>query len=47
MDVKHDKPKMDWDSKDIYRAFKHSRDHAGFMFKGPLQTKKKKYNLII
>ena len=39
MDVKHDKPKMDWDSKDLYSAFKRIRDHAEFMFKGPLANK--------
>ena len=30
---------MDWDSKDLYSAFKCFRDHAEFMFKGPLANK--------
>ena len=39
MDVKHDKPKVDWVSKDLYSAFKHFRDHAELMFNGPLANK--------
>lgn len=39
MDVKQDSPKMDWDSKDLYSAFKRFREHADFMFKGPLVMK--------
>ena len=39
MFVKHDKPKMDWDSKDLYSAFKRFHDYAEFMFNGPLTNK--------
>ena len=36
---RQDNPKMDWESKDLNSSFKRFKEHAEFMFKGPLATK--------
>lgn len=36
---RQDNPRMEWESKDLHTAFKRFREHAEFMFKGPLSTK--------
>ena len=38
-DKKQDNPRMDWESKDLNAAFRRFREHAEFMFKGPLSGK--------
>ena len=38
-DNRQDNPKMDWESKDLNSSFKRFKEHAEFMFKGPLATK--------
>ena len=36
---RQDNPRMDWESKDLNAAFKRFKEHAEFMFKGPLSSK--------
>lgn len=36
---RQDNPKMDWEAKDLHTAFKRFKEHANFMFEGPLSNK--------
>ena len=38
-DKKQDNPRMDWESKDLNASFRRLKEHAEFMFKGPLSGK--------
>ena len=38
-DKKQDNPRMDWESKDLNASFRRFKEHAEFMFKGPLSGK--------
>ena len=36
---RQENPKMDWEAKDLHTAFKSFKEHANFMFEGPLSNK--------
>ena len=38
-DKKQHNPRMDWESKNLNASFRRFREHAEFMFKGPLSGK--------
>ena len=40
MELHQQNPKMDLDFKDLNNAFKRFKEHAEFMFKGPLVAKR-------